>query len=292
MGAKIRKMISNKSFKYWAFLIIVMLSNCDSGRETGIYETGELRYEVPLKNGKRDGVLKQYYKTGELQLISEWENGEKKGITKTFYKNGQIKTIEIFRNNLIQDTAIYYDSLGQILEIFPYVDGKLDGNYKAYYHNGQIEVRGKYCDGKKCGKAWIFYPDGGIKLKRIYIEDSIVYDVEYDTKGQVSSCFLSIKTELDSSGKFKVELVNWFYDNGYIKVIIGKLNDENLLSKKNKEVVSPQKKHTVIFNNVTIKNGENYIEGYLYELDSLKKIQAKYPFKHDIRLNKNVFEYQ
>ena len=284
-------MISNKFFKYWVFLIIILMSNCNSKREIGRYETGELHYEVPLKNGKRDGILKQYYKTGELQLFSEWKNGKKKGITKTFYKNGQTKTIEIFRNNLLQDTAIYYDSLGQILEIFPYFDGKLEGNYKAYYNNGQMEVRGKYCNGKKCGKAWIFYPDGEIKRKRIYLEDSIIYDVEYDTKGRISTCYLNINTKVNSSGKFKVELVHWFYNNGYIKVIIGKLNDEGLLIERNKEFISPQKKHTIIFDKLIIKDEKNYIEGYLYELDSLKEIQAKYPFKHDIRLNKNVFEY-
>ena len=55
------------------------------------YETGELSYEAPYKNGERHGIWKGYYITGELSYESPYENGELHGVERVHYETGEVK---------------------------------------------------------------------------------------------------------------------------------------------------------------------------------------------------------
>lgn len=66
-----------------------------NGKENGIekeyYKNGRLKRETPYTDGKLNGVVKEYYETGELLREAPYKNGEHDGVAKIYDKNGQLR---------------------------------------------------------------------------------------------------------------------------------------------------------------------------------------------------------
>lgn len=95
------------------------------------YDSGELKYKRPIKNGKVNGVVTKYYKNGikeieanfadgifnadyknyydngTLKLSTNYLNGKKNGIEKTYFKNGKIRTEIEFKDGNPSNEYIY-----------------------------------------------------------------------------------------------------------------------------------------------------------------------------------------
>jgi len=78
------------------------------------YENGQLKDERNGKDGKRDGLWKEWHKNGQLKMECNYKDGSRQGIYKTWYEDGQIK------------------------EEKTYVNGEADGLYRQWYKNGQL----------------------------------------------------------------------------------------------------------------------------------------------------------
>ncbi|WP_394966090.1 toxin-antitoxin system YwqK family antitoxin [uncultured Helicobacter sp.] len=83
---------------YFAFTQTRELQECKNERdkisgcvEKAYYENGNLRYEIPYKNGEIHGVEKWYYENGNLRLEIPFENDKRHGIAKAYYENGIYK---------------------------------------------------------------------------------------------------------------------------------------------------------------------------------------------------------
>ena len=61
------------------------------GIAKGYYESGNLWSEIPYKNGKREGIVKWYNESGNLWKEIPYKNGETEGIEKWYYQNGNLK---------------------------------------------------------------------------------------------------------------------------------------------------------------------------------------------------------
>ena len=87
------------------------------------YENGQLHYEIPYKDDKRDGIMKWYYENGQLEVETPYKDDKENGVKKWYYKNGQLGV----------ETH--------------YKDGKKDGIEREYYENGQLESEALYKNG-------------------------------------------------------------------------------------------------------------------------------------------------
>ena len=96
--------------------------------------------EENYKDGKLDGVLKNYYINGKVTEISEYKEGKRHGSSKIYTEEGI----------LIEDVN--------------YVNGNLEGEGTYYDLKGVIKEKGMYKDGKRVGK-WEFYIDGELSTK-------------------------------------------------------------------------------------------------------------------------------
>lgn len=71
------------------------------------------RVERPYKDGKKNGVAKEYYESGKLQTEAPLKDGEQNGVEKSYYENGRLQ----FKK--------------------PYKDGRANGVEKAYYSSSE-----------------------------------------------------------------------------------------------------------------------------------------------------------
>ncbi|RYD57314.1 MAG: hypothetical protein EOP56_08365 [Sphingobacteriales bacterium] len=104
------------------------------------HPNGNLRSDLPLKDGKIHGQAKYYFNTGKLREVVAYEDDEKNGTSTEYYRSGKTQMVS------------------------EYVKGERTGWYKGYYGNGKLSGEGALIDDKKEG-VWRFYNVAG-KLER------------------------------------------------------------------------------------------------------------------------------
>ena len=92
------------------------------------YENGKLRSEGNYKEGKKEGVWKEWYENGQLDEIINYKDGKRDGLRKVWYENGELE----HKGN--------------------YDEGKKEGVWKYWYENGHLRKEQNYTKMKKKGK--------------------------------------------------------------------------------------------------------------------------------------------
>ncbi|MDR2904864.1 MAG: toxin-antitoxin system YwqK family antitoxin [Helicobacteraceae bacterium] len=117
--------------------------------ERGYYESGELAYIAPLKNGKREGIATYFYKSGKLLNEAPFKNGVKDGITKTYYESGELYYVKPYKNGKIEGVATYFYESGKFKSEIPYKNDVIDGIFKGYDEDGKLKQEIAYKNGVK-----------------------------------------------------------------------------------------------------------------------------------------------
>jgi len=215
------------------YVIIICTLSCSTDMEKGNYSNGKLKYEVPLKDGKRHGVLRKYYESGTIQLKSRWNNGVKEGKLISYYKNGQAGLIEPYNNGKIDGIVKNYDSLGNLVEMVTYKLGKKKGPYQSFYKNGKLEAEGNYKDDVEHGKFLVYYPNGEIMKNMYFDKGELVYLTEFNEEGSLKKSFLAVEinqtepysnSSIDSDIEFEIKIPYSFYEDGRIGVVLDALD--------------------------------------------------------------------
>ncbi len=160
------------------FLLLAIeltLESCDlsSADEQIYWESGRLKAEGRMINGKEEGLWKEYYESGEKRaevnykegirqgpVTVFWPNGRKKGEGeyqadqyngqwRSWYENGQKEEEGWLEHGKETGQWRLWDSLGHLTEEHEYVNGQLDGwatlfdsvgvNEQRYYVNGKMK---------------------------------------------------------------------------------------------------------------------------------------------------------
>lgn len=117
------------------------------------YDTGELKSEVFVIDGKKEGKCKVYYSNGNINVICNYVNNKLNGEYINYFCNtpGQIYDIGYFLDGKRQgECKRYYDN-GQLLEIYYCVNNKRHGEYLSYYRDGTMLQNINYNNGRKDG---------------------------------------------------------------------------------------------------------------------------------------------
>lgn len=150
---------------------MLIILSCKNS-ETEYFSNGKVAKEYNLKNGKFDGLYKEFYEDGRPKAIYLFQEGEKVD-SSIFYneKKNYIDRINYFRH----DTLLS----------------------KFYYENGQISHVGEFFNNQKIGK-WTYYKKNG-NLERIfeyktingkqYTNQGWYFDAKGDTIKQYGSYF-------------------------------------------------------------------------------------------------------
>lgn len=95
--------------------------------EKTCYPSGKLRYEVPLIDGKENGLLKFYYVSGALEQEIVYKNDKMEGVSKAYHKNGRLTNETTYKNDKQNGIAIFYskDGSGELCMRITYKDDKV-----------------------------------------------------------------------------------------------------------------------------------------------------------------------
>lgn len=117
-------------------------------------ESGTLVDDAIFKDGKRNGVTKQYYSdNGNLLIEAHYINGLLDGKIKEYYKNKKLQREVVYthgkRNGIAKE---YYEDGQKMLEMY-YENDVPNGSYKMYDPTGKIQLEGTFENGRFTPKS-------------------------------------------------------------------------------------------------------------------------------------------
>ena len=81
--------------------------------------------ETPYKNGKVDGIAKEYYEKGKLARETPYKNGKREGIEKWYYESGNLESEIPHKNDEAHGNLKYYTEDGKLLALLKAENGKI-----------------------------------------------------------------------------------------------------------------------------------------------------------------------
>lgn len=101
--------------------------------------------------GQRQGNWKEYYSDGKLKAIGAYTDDKKEGTWKFYYRNGQLEQVGKFTDNQPDSLWRWYYSSGKLLREEHFFNAQPDGLYSEYDQQGNLITTGDYLEGKKEG---------------------------------------------------------------------------------------------------------------------------------------------
>jgi antitoxin component YwqK of YwqJK toxin-antitoxin module len=142
-----------------------------NGKKHGIeknYSGGVLYSEVSYKDGIKDGYVKTYYSDGSLSSSCIYVNGKQEGSYKNFYQSGKLKDEIPFVHGERQGIQKSYFENGNLSKEVPMVDGWIEGVEKEYWENGSLKSAVSRKRSTKDGLSVEYYRDGSVKSEARY----------------------------------------------------------------------------------------------------------------------------
>ena len=141
-------------------------------------------------------VQHEYYPNGKVKREASFRDGKREGVWRDFDEEGNVLSSQTYQKGVLVGQGIvdtdgkrrggykefYSDSTLRAEGLF--IDGLRSGVWKFYYHNGQLQEEGCYKEGQPDG-IWIWYYDNGQKQ----IEEQFFKGIpngfykEYDSRG-------------------------------------------------------------------------------------------------------------
>ncbi len=214
------------------------------------YEKGILIRSVNYKDGKKQGLSKEFDKTGRIIAITEYSNdyiinrerinqidkaGLKQGIWKSFHSNNKIAIESNYLNDTLSGYYKEFDMSGKITKLVKYLHGTLltdsiseEANpvkwVEDYYDNGKIKFRGGYKEGVAIGIHKEYPRDGSVTIAKEYDETGILIgegSMDENDKRQGTWKYYYETGEIKAKGDFKDNLKTgewiFYYEDGKIE---------------------------------------------------------------------------
>lgn len=89
-------------------------------KETEYYESGQVKMEGGMKDGKMEGEWTAYFMDGRVQSHGYFENGERTGAAKVFYPNGNKYEEGFYKNGKHCGKWKFYDEQGTLIKEVDY----------------------------------------------------------------------------------------------------------------------------------------------------------------------------
>ena len=278
-GEKITGIVKYKNKEYF-------ITNGVIERVRRLYKSGKIEEDIPIVNGKRHGLYKEYYETGELRKEGNYQNGEKVGPAKTYYETGELEAELVYVDGSIVQTKSYNkDGKIEASSESLYSGNSLSETRKKYDKNGNVREIIKYANfHEEIYRA--YYWDGNNLFSERYVENGITYEKYYHINGALkrvatykdgkkegihetyySNGQLELKISYHNDTMVDGDLI-WFHENGKIKTKLpihnGQIADGTYVFYSDTEPVQ-------VVSEITFKNGTRYIEREYYPNKKIKK---------------------
>ncbi len=118
------------------------------------YDNGEL--QVDAREVAEVNVKTDYYSDGKVKVVAGFRNGKPEGIRREYDRSGNVVAGAIYRGGVLMGEGIIDDTMQK------------DGPWKEYYGDGSLKAEGTYTKGNRTGKWTFFYPSGDLQQEGYY----------------------------------------------------------------------------------------------------------------------------
>jgi len=137
--------------------------------------------------GRKEGASYYYHPTGELKLIVFYKNGKKQGLSREFSRDSTLVTVLQYKDNYVVDRERLNRTDGE---------GNKQGTFREYYENGKIKKEEHYLDNQLHGYFREFDGRGELLLALRYERGMIMEEIDEDLKE-----LLDMKSTYDAEGR-------------------------------------------------------------------------------------------
>ena len=169
-----------------------------------------------------NGYNKFHFDNGIVSSEGLMKNGKPEGIWKNYYESGKLKSMGRRINTELDSTWVFFTEKGFPGYEFSYKNGKRDGPQKAYYDSAKVRSVENFVKDKRQGLSRYFRLDGTV-LREVPFEEGVESGIakEYDNEGTVilistyKNGFLVKDQEINRKDARGFRLGPWkyFYEN-------------------------------------------------------------------------------
>jgi len=188
-------------------------------------------------NGKKEGNSYYYYPTGELKLMVFYKDGKRQGMSREFTKDSTLFTVMEYNDNYLVNRERLNRSDGE---------GRKQGTFREYYENGKIKKEEHYLDNQLHGYYREFNGKGDLVMAMRYERGQIMEEIDEDMKE-----LLDMKNTYDEQGRlifsggYKNDIaigIHRFYDttgtieNAYLYNELGQKISEGIIDEQGRKI--------------------------------------------------------
>lgn len=134
-----------------------------TGIGIGYFGNGKKYRQIPYKNGRANGLAKEWDIHGNLVAEAEYKMGARYGRETQYYDNGNKKLEVFYQNGKPTGTVTEWYEDGSIMSRGEVLNGEYLGKHTWWYPNGQTEQTIEYRGGVAEGKVQLWYDDGTMR---------------------------------------------------------------------------------------------------------------------------------
>ncbi|NBP68771.1 MAG: hypothetical protein EBR30_17880 [Cytophagia bacterium] len=151
-------------------LTMHFLSKGASGVTTTYYESGAMRFQGELQNGKEQGFWTYYWENGQKQYTGYYTDGKQDSLWNFFNEDGTLYRKGSFLRGVQHGSWTDFYSNGKISAAGNYVKARQHGPWEFFYEDGQLSHKGDFYLDQPNGAWEYYYPNGQLSSKGNYSE--------------------------------------------------------------------------------------------------------------------------
>jgi hypothetical protein len=117
-------------------------------------------------------IQKTFYRNGQLREQVPVRNGRRHGVVRVWHKNGKRASEEPFKNGLLHGVCRHWNEAGRLLGKYKMVHGT--GFQREWHDNGKLQLEISTVRGEFSGRNRMWLRDGTLLSERFYIRGQVV----------------------------------------------------------------------------------------------------------------------
>lgn len=101
-------------------------------------EENRVVYQLPIAEGREQGLAKGWYNSGEKLLERIFINGKKEGVFKQWWPNGKLRYLFRYKHDQFDGKQLVYFPNGKVREESNYQLGEKEGTQRVWDENSKL----------------------------------------------------------------------------------------------------------------------------------------------------------
>ena len=145
-------------------MVCIMLQK----RSKWVAKLGSALHRASRTSVVNTALQRNFYRNGQVRQEVPLRNGHKHGVIRTWHRNAVLASEEPFENGLLHGICRQWDELGRLLGRYKMVRGT--GIQRAWHDNGQIQAEVSTVHGRFYGRNRLWLRDGTLISEAFYLD--------------------------------------------------------------------------------------------------------------------------